>query len=298
MNATKKAIGLGILAFLLTVFISRVFTLRIQPEASTTDYSASASSSVRGSSVESVRKVQSGHVNEEIDTSAPSNCLSIAELATSPEAHTLDVWFASWGAPPMVNEELLDRPYSHYSVSQLEALADLKDVHAMHELGLDLIWAAIYGAERLPNYKTLWDSTGTGKQYLDPLDAASLSIGRQHLYEAALHGRIYALIEIALSYTLERQARLTHGTLSDTEDLELQTKAFAFGEAAEQLVDGLHETFYQATVPIEIRDAAIEYRQAILEKFHRDRHADAANLPRVSDVAIANGAYNQGLCLK
>ncbi len=185
-----------------------------------------------------------------------SECVSFERFVQSPEAYKLDEWFLSWGAPPIANTALLSRPYEHYGVEVLESLAGGGDSVALHELGLDLVWAALSQVNALPNYTTLWDLGDEEHPYTSTIDSEKLRQGRDDLFQSAVMGRTYSLVEIGLSYSHERIIRERNGTATADELQELRISAYGYGKSLEMLIQELGPAFYQSSIPVDAKEEA------------------------------------------
>ena len=224
------------------------------------------------------------------------DCIPMTMIGQSPDAYRVDEWYRSWGAPTSFNIELSSRPYAHYQRNDLQELSRNGDAEATHELGRSLVWRAFRDGERMPDYETLWEIGGDRFPYDDHVDMNNLARGREYMYRAAVEGRIYALIDISLSYAHQVAVERNNGELDNERELVLRMEAFAYGEAVEKLVTGMPPSFFQAKIPEEEERAAAKL-SSLIERFTLDRAnegLDASNLPSVSDDLF--DALN--LCLK
>ena len=215
-------------------------------------------------------------------TAEEGSCRSFEELMQSPGAYVLDEWFASWGAYPTFNRDLLVNAYAAYSETVLADLAKTGDPLANHELGLRLIWSALHGTTSRPDGATLWDADSNASPLTDTIDTQLLDSGRAYLYQAALGGRLNALTEIGLSFAYQRIAVSRHGSLSDDDERELKLQTFAYGEMPERLIDGLHASFFQTNLPEKLLyegEFLLANRMAMFEEDRRERGYENTALP-------------------
>ena len=185
----------------------------------------------------------------------------------------------------------MSRPYAHYSTSDLESLAESGDWVAMHELGQSLIWSAFRNDERLPDFVTLWDIGGQTYPYADNIGTDQLARDRDLLYRAAVRGRLYALVDISLSFAHQNVLEQELGTLNNNELLELQIEAYAHGEAVERLIAGMPSNFFQAMAPDGRLDDAEKRLSEVVDRFVADRliqGQDGTTLPTVDDGLLTS----------
>lgn len=186
----------------------------------------------------------------------PHECESLQDYLNGPAGYRLDDWMQSWGAPPIAGNRMPSKVYLNYELNTLIALAENDDVGAQHELGLSLVWSALGTEDRAPADASLWDLGISPFQYAETVDTARLRVGRDWLYQAAINGRTYALMEISVSYAKERLLRDELGTLSAEEALALQVLTYAYGEAVEELIPAWGEQYFNAPVPLALVDQA------------------------------------------
>jgi hypothetical protein len=217
------------------------------------------------------------------------DCIPRAMVSQNPDAYRVDEWYRSWGAPPSFNVDLSNRPYAHYKRDDLQNLSDNGDVEATHELGRNLVWRAFRGGEKMPDYETLWEIGGDRYPYDGQIDMKDLERGREHMYRAAIEGRIYALIDISLSFAHQAAVETNNGKLDEERQLALRIEAFAYGEAVEKLIKGIPPSFFQVSIPEGKEKRANAKLSAFVEHFALDRAKeglDASTLPTVSDDVL------------
>lgn len=225
------------------------------------------------------------------------DCTPWSMIDRSPDAYLVDEWYSTWGAPPSFSLELASRPYAHYSESDLKSLAESGDAVAMHELGQSLIWSALRDNERMPDVETLWEIGSEKYPYATRPDFDQLERGRELLYRAAVTGRLYALIEISLSFTHQHAVEVELARLGDDQLQALQVEAYAYGEAMEQLVTGMPSSFFQAQPPNGLVDIADSRLAEVVERIIADRAVeglDNTTLPRVDHDLLKS----LNLCVK
>ena len=215
-------------------------------------------------------------------------CVPLQEYLVGPDRYRLDAWFMSWGAPTTGAVPPSASAYHWYDEKTLLEMSRAGDVSATHERGRRLVIAALTGVRKPPVELTIWDVAFDSPELpLDQhFDSDKLNAGREILFEAAVLGRTYALIEISLSYTLERRALSAAGEL-DSESLDdFRVKSFAYGEAVERLVPELYSSFYQSSLPGELRPNAEHELNAITEHVRTARADLGVNLrPTDEDAA-------------
>ncbi|MDJ0910443.1 MAG: hypothetical protein QNI99_14695 [Woeseiaceae bacterium] len=136
-----------------------------------------------------------------------------------------------------------------------------------------MVIAALTGVRSPPEESTIWDVAVDSPELplLQNIDKPRLDLGREALFDAAVSGRTYALIEIAISYALEQQVLVAAGETDPEALSELKIKLFAFGESAERLVPLLHSSFFQSSLPSELRPLADQEIEEISGRVLRDR---------------------------
>lgn len=224
--------------------------------------------------------------NEDVpvrDNSSP--CVSMEAFVAGPEAYQLDSWFMSWGAPPIGNTADAAHSYSWYDEKTLLDMSRAGDAVAKHERGLRLVMSALTDVNTVPKDSSIWDIAVDSEELplAQRINSDKLSEGRDLLYEAAVLGRTYALIEIALSYSFERQARSIAGDLDPDTLLELRVSAHAFGESVETLLPVLHSSFFQAPLPGELRMQAGRELDLLTERIVQERFERGVVLPRMNE---------------
>jgi len=205
------------------------------------------------------------------DSSPP--CTPIVEFVAGPEAYRLDSWFMSWGAPPIGKTADLATSYSWYDEETLVELSKAGDALAIHEHGRRLIISALTGVDKVPEKSTIWDVAGDSEDSPFPqsLDEDKLSTGRDLLEEAAVRGRTYALIEIAISFAIERRARSIVGDLDPEAAEDLRVSTYVYGESVEALVPALHSGFFQSSIPDDLRANADRELDLLTERIVQER---------------------------
>lgn len=214
------------------------------------------------------------------------NCIHWSMIGQNADAYVIDEWYSTWGAPPSFNPDLASRPYSNYAREELEALAESGDPAAIHELGRNIVWSAFRDEERLPDMETLWELGGQEYPYSARINSNLLKQGRDLLYKAAVSGRLYALIEISLSYAHQHAIENKAGGLNATDLNSLQVEAYAYGESVERLIVGMPSSFFQARAPQGLDELAEARLSEVVRSIMADRTAKGLNpaaLPQVSD---------------
>ncbi len=206
-------------------------------------------------------------------TSDSSPCVSIEEFVAGPDGYRLDSWYVSWGAPPIGTTPDSASAYSWYDDKTLIEMGKAGDSIAKHERGRRLIIAGLTGVSNTPEESTIWDIAIDSPELplLQNIDSRKLNTGREALFDAAVLGRTYALIEIAISYALERQAMVAAGEANSEELADLKIKSFAFGESVERLIPQLHSSFFQSSLPGELRRVADSEIDQISGRVLRER---------------------------
>lgn len=215
-----------------------------------------------------------------------SDCVPMGVIGQSPEAYQIDEWYRSWGAPPNFSATLSDRPYDHFQKNDLKRLSANGDAEATHELGRSLIWSAFRSEDRMPDYQTLWEIGGDKFPYDDTLDMTDLELGRNYMYQAAIEGKIYALVEISLSYAHEIAILKKQQILDIELENSLRLEAYAYGESVENLIAGMPRSFFQSEIPHGQEQRAAEKLASLIARFNIDRAdagVDDASLPNFSD---------------
>ncbi len=244
-------------------------------------------------SSQSARAAPDGELGEatvevESETSAAGErapCVSIEEFVASPDGYRLDSWFMSWGAPPIGDAPDSASAYSWYDDETLLEMGQAGDAVAKHERGRRLVISALTGVSNPPVDSAIWDVAADSPELplVQNIDSGKLNTGREVLFEAAVLGRTYALIEIAISYALEHQVVAVddESSLKVLEDLKV--KSFAFGESVELLVPGLHSSFFQSSLPRELRPMADRELENIAGRVLSERSARGVTLHQLDE---------------
>ena len=227
--------------------------------------------------------VAAGSGSEASTAGEVTPCVSIEEFVAGPEGYRLDSWFMSWGAPPVGDTPDSASAYSWYDDETLLEMGRAGDPIAKHERGRRLVISALTGVINPPADSTIWDVDSPELPLGQSIDSSKLNTGREVLFEAAVLGRTYALIEIAISYALEQQV-VPGGEDSNFEALaELKIKSFSFGESVELLVPGLHTSFFQSSLPRELKPVADQELEEIVGRVISERSERGVILPHMDE---------------
>lgn len=211
-----------------------------------------------------------------------NECVEFDSYALSPDAQVIDEWYLSWGAPPLINNNLGTRPYIALDEAQLTVLASSGDADALQELGKNRIWRAFHNERRMPDYATLWDAGSDEHPFRTNISQDLLEEGRGYLYDAAIKGNVYSFVDISLSFSQEISAARKAGRLTPELEKELSVNAASYAALPEELIDGLFRGFVSTTIDDESKPDAENLRKEIVDQYKVDRiESGLAALPEI-----------------
>ncbi len=224
------------------------------------------------------------------------DCFLIDKLLIGPEGYAIDQWFASWGAPPVFGSADALAAYANYDEETLSRMAKSGTRGALHSLGLQSAWRALTSFEGPISGMTVWDIGSAKIPFSTSISGDELASARMTLEQAAFAGNSYALIDIAVTYVKEMQGLEYNGQILLSDRGEFLALAFAYGEAVEELVPELDESFFTVSLPPEYAETAIQMRSAIVKKVadaHRQLGIDRS---RALDATSAGLYQRQSRC--
>jgi len=174
-------------------------------------------------------------------------CYTIDEFIESGIGENVQDWFASWGAPRtnILSMEQEVHPYSNYEQSALESMVALRDSDAAYALGMNLVSQALTGEKVSPQISAAVNDN-LPVTYLAQIDKEKLERGREILFDSAVYGNIYAFVDLAFSYSSEREALKAAGViLSEEQNKKFELETNKFGSIPNILIPDLDKNFFQ-----------------------------------------------------
>ena len=179
---------------------------------------------------------------------AKAHCQTVIELTQSEDWLKLQKWNHSWGAPTFYaygKDRIVQTPSPYLQVHE-ETLLSLSSYvpEAAYALGMNMIWSALAEVEVSPMLTEYPDTTHI--RWRKTVNDERLAKGRQLLYQAAVNGHLYSLIELSFSYAYQINNIESSKELSKETIHELKLNAIKYGELVESLIEGMDDSFFQS----------------------------------------------------
>ena len=194
-------------------------------------------------------------------------CIDLNDTNRDPRIYEHRSWLTELG----MRSELTDRFLYTQSNEQLQTLVGQGDTDAMLALGLRLVWQSNHDSDHMP-----LDGRFMVPVWVDSdreFNRDLLQRARELFYEAALHGRVFALNEITWTYAAERQILVQTNDLSEELSDELQYAARLHAEAVEELIPALSEGFNTGPIPQRFANTFERDLQSMVRQFQAQRNA-------------------------
>lgn len=203
-------------------------------------------------------------------------CLQkLLAFTNSPQGERLKRWKQEVGAPysevlPNGTIYYPPHPYANYSNESLLIMAESGDVEAMYAYGMNMYWKAFTGKGK----SSALEQGYAFPNATDVVDEETYTVAQGWLLEAAFRGRLFVFHDLAFMTGIKLDVLERAGKLSEKEKSKLQDQVFIFGNAPEELIQGLSKSLFTTdNIPQPHQKQLLDNQMpAFLKEYQKERH--------------------------